>query len=837
MSRSVKLLPLALAISAVTLAPAAQAQQLEEVIVTAQKRAESLQDVPISVSAIGGKQIQDAGIPDLTALADYVPNLHIATASVNTNIYMRGVGSGNNQAFEQSVGMYIDGVYMGRGRQYRAGFLDIERVEVLRGPQGTLFGKNTVAGAVNITTASPDVGGETTGEIMASFEENGGQNYQGFISGGLSETLAARLAFNYRETDGYLDNAQFNIPEGGKTDEGVRLTLAWEPSDSFSANLKLSHFEGERIGSNSSTQQYLAPSQRAIDVPNNYRPGQFAFTAYQITDMFYPNFGEIAARDFTSFKDNNYGQSKADGIGISFKPDSSEDSVTNAALALDWDLENHTLTSITAYTGYEYEDDVDVDWLPLQFIARYDDQKFDQFSQELRLASDGGGMFDYVVGAYYEQSELEFYRRVTFDTNFDGFFPLWAARANGLPDAAAPLMPQNLVTVLTQGAYNANQVSRNHDFGLDSESYALFAQGTFNLSDSLRLTLGLRYTEESKDVVSSQRLGDSINGLDGKGSGYSPFLGIVQSTSFNTYNYDYVDGRTTDALTPSANLQWDVNGDSMVYVSFSQGFKSGGFSAADDGEPAGFTVGQLAPTSFVATTPNADFEFDDETVDALEIGGKHELLDGALRINWAAFYTEYDDLQTSIFKGVGFGVKNAASSEVQGIEVESLWQVTNDLRLGLSFAYLDATYGSFADGPCTAIQLDFDPACGTPAGTTSNDLTGAKTLYASDHSGSFMFDYNRPMGNNEFFLGGELNWRAEFFSNGDNDEKDKVPAYEKMNLRVGIRGDNWEFMAYGRNIFDEAALAQSFDTPVLAGTHTQFLEEGRVLGARIKYSF
>jgi iron complex outermembrane recepter protein len=362
MSRSVKLLPLALAISAVTLAPAAQAQQLEEVIVTAQKRAESLQDVPISVSAIGGKQIQDAGIPDLTALADYVPNLHIATASVNTNIYMRGVGSGNNQAFEQSVGMYIDGVYMGRGRQYRAGFLDIERVEVLRGPQGTLFGKNTVAGAVNITTASPDVGGETTGEIMASFEENGGQNYQGFISGSLSDTLAARLAFNYRENDGYLDNAQFDIPEGGKTDEGIRLTLAWEPSDTFSANLKLSHFEGERIGSNSSTQQYLAPSQRDIDVPNR---SAFASTAYAITDMFYPEFGEVSAREFTTYKDNNYGVSRADGIGISFKPDSSEDSVSNAALALDWDVAGLTLTSITAYTGYEYEDDVDVDWLPL----------------------------------------------------------------------------------------------------------------------------------------------------------------------------------------------------------------------------------------------------------------------------------------------------------------------------------------------------------------------------------------------------------------------------------------------------------------------------------------
>ena len=146
--------PLVAAILVATVSLTSNAQVLEEVIVTAQKRAESLQDVPISVSAVQGAKIQEAGIANMAALADYVPNLHIANAPVNTNIYMRGVGSGNNQGFEQSVGMYIDGIYMGRGRQYRNAFLDIERVEVLRGPQGTLFGRNTVAGAVNISGKS-----------------------------------------------------------------------------------------------------------------------------------------------------------------------------------------------------------------------------------------------------------------------------------------------------------------------------------------------------------------------------------------------------------------------------------------------------------------------------------------------------------------------------------------------------------------------------------------------------------------------------------------------------------------------------------------------------------
>ena len=189
--------------------------QLEEVIVTAQKRAESLQDVPISISTVSGEKIQDNSIVNFAALADFVPSLHIADASVNTNIYMRGIGSGNNRGFEQSVGMYLDGVYLGRGRQYRSGLMDIERVEVLRGPQGTLFGKNTVAGAINITTASPVVGDGTSGEVNVSIEENGGSIAEGFIQGG-GETFAARVALRGRETDGYVYNAF--LDQDGRSD-------------------------------------------------------------------------------------------------------------------------------------------------------------------------------------------------------------------------------------------------------------------------------------------------------------------------------------------------------------------------------------------------------------------------------------------------------------------------------------------------------------------------------------------------------------------------------------------------------------------------------------------
>ncbi|MGB0765130.1 MAG: TonB-dependent receptor, partial [Luminiphilus sp.] len=494
-------LPLAVAVTALVATVPASAQMLEEVIVTAQKRAENLQDVPISVSTVSGEKIQDNTILNFGALADFIPSLHIADAPVNTNIYMRGIGSGNNRGFEQSVGMYLDGVYLGRGRQYRSALMDIERVEVLRGPQGTLFGKNTVAGAINITSASPVPGDEAQGEINASVEENGGQIYEGYIQGG-SDTFAARLALRYRETDGYVYNAYLNKDEGALDEFGGRLTLVWEPSDSFSANLKYTNMQRDRDGAASATWRYLDPAERAAQVPNR---SAFADIAYTLMDVFFPDFPGIAGQDFTTYKDNNCGPAGVvNGCSeakIGFKPENSDDELQNFSLNMNWEVGNGTLTSVTGWAGYEYFDDVDVDWLPLQFINRSDIHDFEQFSQELRWASDIGDRFTYTVGAYYDENELDMQGQVPIDTNFDGLFPAFAEIAFGAP------IP-NLLAVLTEGAYSSNQIARNHSFNQETESWALFAQGTYDITDALRLTVGLRYTEEEKDARSYQLLGD-----------------------------------------------------------------------------------------------------------------------------------------------------------------------------------------------------------------------------------------------------------------------------------------------------------------------------------------
>ncbi|MBA6414372.1 TonB-dependent receptor [Parahaliea sp. F7430] len=828
MSVSFHKAPLAAAVLLSSATALTHAQQLEEVIVTAQKRLQSLQDVPISVSALQGDKLQSAGISNMQAMSDHVPNLYIAAGSINTNIYMRGVGSGANQGFEQSVGMYVDGVYMGRGRQYRASFLDLERVEVLRGPQGTLFGKNTVAGAINVITASPDPGGELQGEVALSAESHDGYIAEGFVQGSPSDNLGLRLGFKYRETDGYMDNDFLGSSEGQIEEAGLRFTAVWQATDQLNVNFKYSRMEHERVGSPSTTKLYLAdPAQRDALFPNR---SAFANIAYLLTDTFFPNFDEISRRKSSVYKDNGYGNSRGDGLGIGKNPDGADEEYDTLVLNLDYELSAGTLTSVTGWTSYEFTDGIDVDWLPIQLIHRDDFQEYEQFSQELRFASQEGEFFEYVVGGYFEKNDLEIDRRVTADLNADGLVPQL-------------LGVNSLFTLLTGGAYSANQLARNHYHQQDSESWALFGQGTFNLRDDLRVSLGLRYTEDKKDVVSRQFVSDDLTGVGVPSDNY--FAQMIEATSFNSYPFNFREKRKTDKWLPSINVQWDVTPDSLLYASFSQGFKSGGFTDADDQEP-----GQLSPGTFPCspgqaieacydpTIPNEDFEFEDEEVDAFEIGGKHMLFDSRLMLNWAAFYTRYDNLQTSIFKGISFGVTNAAKSDIQGLELDLLWQASDRLRVGLNAAWLDASYDKFPDAPCTALQLDVDPACGTELGFSNNDLSGEPTAFAPKYTASLNFDYALALNNGlELFAAGETNYRDDFEPGGDNDPIDRIDGYSKTNLRLGLRAERWELMAFGRNIFDKEIFIQSFDTPILAGTHSQFVDEGRILGVRFKYSF
>ncbi|MGY8867727.1 MAG: TonB-dependent receptor, partial [Methylophagaceae bacterium] len=252
----------AMALAIATASGGAYAAQLEEVIVTAQKRAESLQDVPISMTAISGDKISDANIQTMADLSGYVPNLGISENAVNSIISMRGIGVGANQSFEQSVGVYVDGVHYGKSRQVRTGLFDLGQVEVLRGPQGILFGKNTLAGAINVTSASATVGDEMSGRVSVSRESNQGETAEVILNAPVTDNLAIRLAYRDRSDDGYMTNGYATSQNGAQpsfpsTDEQIwRLSATWEPTDSTTVKFKTGASDFVRLGSTAALNRF-----------------------------------------------------------------------------------------------------------------------------------------------------------------------------------------------------------------------------------------------------------------------------------------------------------------------------------------------------------------------------------------------------------------------------------------------------------------------------------------------------------------------------------------------------------------------------------------------------
>ncbi len=614
----------AIALATATAFGQANAQQLEEIVVTAQKRVESLQDVPISITTIDGGKIEEAGINNLEDLTAFVPNLQLTENAVATSIVMRGVGPGANQSFEQSVGLYVDGIHLGKGRQARTGLFDLERVEVLRGPQGVLFGKNTLAGAINVSSATPIPGDELSGKIAASAESFGGRSVEASIQGSVSDSFALRFAVKDRQDDGYLDNS-FIGTEGPTADETLwRLSATWQPGDA--TTVKFKHAEGShtRVGGTA------VPS--VIEPVTNL--GAASTLAYAVINNLFPALPETAAsgqldlfRDSISIGGNALAASLGRGTVPGEKPEGTDTDNSDTSLNIDVDFgDGYTFTSVTGYSEYEYEDGIDADFLPIQFIGRSDISEFDQTSQEFRIASDPTKRFSYIAGAYYEEATQRIERLVAFDGTLG--VPGFIQAVTGSPTLLA--VPPAITGALglppgVNGFTSFNQIGRISDWQQDTDAWAVFFQGEYLINDEWTLTAGVRYTEETKDAVANTRISNDAGGL--AVSSPNGLTGaVIRGVAPTTFNHSFVDTRTTDQVTPSFSLEWTPNDDSNYYLSYSEGFKSGGFNAVDDQAPdlvadvaAAQATAAGAPAVF--TIPGSGWAYDDETAQSLEIGG------------------------------------------------------------------------------------------------------------------------------------------------------------------------------------------------------------------------
>ena len=853
---------------------------LEEVVVTAQKRSESLQDVPISVTAISGELIQNASIRSFSELGAYVPNFSVSENAVNTIITMRGISIGANQSFEQSVGMFVDGVHYGRSRQARLGLFDLEQVEVLRGPQGILFGKNTLAGAVNIRTAAPRVGEGLTGRIAASFENDNGEYFEGHIGTSLTDNLAVRLAVMDRSIDGYNDNTAPNAanPNMPATDETIaRIGIQFEPSESTTVGIRYTYADFLRTGSTGTVTKFGPTLVNGVPTV----PASNA-AMYAVMGFAYPGFQESitdAYRDGLSI-----GGAEVFG-GSSERLDGTDTQNQEFSLNIEHEFDNGmTLNLVTGLSEYEFEDGIDADFLPVEFIGRSDNQKYTQFSQEIRLASDLDGSFSWVAGANFIDSKQEIDRMVSVDGTF-GQPGITSLITGGLPTilAYSPAqlagiepalgLPPGSLPVGVEGLTMWSQVGRLSRWQQETESWAVFLQGTFNITDNLSITAGVRYTEEDKSADAQTWLNSTAQGLATKTP--DPLVGLVtagdvgnflqhslQGALFDSYSHHFIEDRSTDHTIPAVSSNWNVSDDHLLYASYSEGFKSGGFNAVDDQNPVFVAVPTAeCPDQACRTQPGTGFEYDDETAWSFEVGGKHTFLDGRMRFNWAYYNSEYEDQQVSTFVGLGFVVTNAASTEIQGFEFDAAFQATEKLRLNLAFGTVDGEYGTFEGAGCTAQQQAEMAALGAltpnspvtsvtvdgrtcsqrflgngvPSGQ-AQDLSGV-AIGAAEWSGSFGAQYIQPVGSMVWFTELDVNFTDDYFMTGDLDSNDVQEGYEFVNLRTGLRGDNWMLMVYGRNITDELVASGAADVPLARGSHFQYRARGQVWGIQAAWEF
>ncbi len=745
----------------------APAAVLEEIIVTAQKRDENLQDVPIAVSVVTGENIREAGVMKMEDLAPAIPNFQFAEAvSGSDNIFIRGIGSGINFGFEQAVGQVVDGFFFGRSRFGRATFLDLERVEILKGPQGALIGKNTSAGAINITTAQPT--DEFEGWITPTYEFEASEGYsvEGALSGPITDSFMGRIALRVDDRDGYVENVATGEDQQSMDDVTVRVKLLWEPTDKLDATLMYQFGDFERRGR---TRQLSLCG----DLLRNFDPdGPGPAPAGALFGILQAAGEDCAANYSRNIVNFRNGVPTPELFDLEFDI---------AGLTVNWQVGELTLTSLTGYSEYDANDEFDIDATIREIGGSSVTESFEQLSQELRLTSPAGGSVEYIAGLYFLHTEQE----IDFSRHFFAVPP--------------PLMP-------------ATSLIRTHQ---ESDTFAVFGQATWNFSDSWNVTIGARFTDEDKDAQQEQ-FPTSIYTL-------TP-VALMPPVGPAAAIHSLDQNRSESNFSPTVNLRWRPNDDTMIYGSVRRGFKGGGFDMQLDGNQA---------------VADAGFQFENEDVIAYELGAKLRLGGGAAQFNAALFQSEFDDLQVSTIDAVTttFNVGNAATATTQGLELDLTWAASDQFTLFAAIAFLESEYDSFPDGPCTFVQNPASaPGC-------VQDLSGQKLPYAPEVAGTINGEYVWSLTDNLNLIGFvQVSYSDEFALVLDLDPNLFQDSYTKVDARISLADADgrWNVSVIGRNLTDETTTNFGNDGlggPFMAGSYFRMVDPPRSIALQGTWRF
>jgi len=734
---------------------------LEVIQVTAQRRVENIQDVPISVQAMSSEQLERVSIDKIDDLQLYIPNLSMTETGLSTQTFIRGVGSGNNQGFEQSVVQFIDGVSYARQQLTRAPFFDMERAEVLRGPQSILFGKNAIGGALNFTTAAVEE--FNSGKLFLQVGEHGIREVQGVGNIALIENkLYGRLSIRNYQEDGFIENTLLGRDEPNRDDQTVRAKLMYLVNADWTINVKYERNDFETNG-------------RHIEIlQDEGNPGNpFGVTlgaGFGLTD---------------AIRETNLDYSRqANG-------DSSSNEVNNLLFEVTGMIGNLEFESRTAKLDYAFEDVCDCDYIGANIFTVPMDEQYDQFSQEFRVASDPNQKLAWQAGVFYQTSELDFFDAIRVPVGEVGqpnlsVLPTAVAAVTGSPAQGAAL----------------SGISGARDFTQDTDSFSVFGQMVYEVTDKLNMTLGARWSKEDKE--GTRQL--NVYTIDTRDVAPNPLsslvlLGLFGIESEQSTGHSLAGSRSETAFDPSINFQYKTSKDVMYYAGWSKGSKSGGYDARAN------TV--------------SSFEFDSEEASAFEVGYKSTFWDGRARFNAAIYYTDFDDLQVSQFDGtLGFVVGNA-TSKMQGIEIDGSVAVTEDFTLSYSAAYLDQEFTDYKDGNCfyrqqfddnASLANRYNPETGLC------DYTGLSGQYTPTITANINADYYLTL-SDSMDLRINVNYN---YTGGQNVHQNLDPNFDqdaigRLDANIALKFDTWSIELLGRNITDEDYVTYAGNSP-LSGT-------------------
>lgn len=769
----------------------------EEVTVTARKREEVLGDVPIAITLVTGEQLEASNTVDLSSLSLMTTNFtHSEDVNSFDRFIVRGLGTtGSNLGFEEAVGQVVNGYFFGRSRFGRTMFLDIEQVEVLKGPQGALIGKNNSVGAINITTRKP--GADFGGYLAATYDFEAGQGYslESAVDVPISEALKARFAARLEDREGWLTNLATGTDEQERDDVTARGLLDWQLSDTLQAELMIQAGDLKRDGRGREIYNCVGDATSA----NPLDPGEDCLFNAEKDVLFLIN-----------------GEPSREGHDTEY---------SMFGLTLNKYFDTAYLSYLGNFAEYEGSDDWDSDHSELEWTHIFVRDDWRQMSHELRLTSLGGERFDYLGGLYYSDQSNDFIQSFMFCR---GPFALCEG-----------------------GTTNPNfRGLQRHGFStLDTESLALFAQVDWYLTDDLTLTLGGRYTDEERSTDSNATVltpyalevaGNQVDcpnvsdELDGVGIPIGFDCGPARFTSSGFFD------RSESDFDPNLTLRWSATENTMLYATYAEGFKSGGFQFPN-------YVPQAALTRDLV-------EYDSESTTHFELGGKHTLAGGRARFDWATWSTDFEDIQVSAFDAVTViqNVNNAAQANSTGVEADLTVRLTNRTRLATSLAWTEAEYDDFANGPCYPGQTVAEGCRSTtfPNGSVAfvQDLAGTPLAYAPEWQFNVRLNGGGlPLGD-RFEVGYELfyYWIDDVHFKLTNDPLDTQEAYGKVNatVNVGPRGGAWTVALIGKNLADKltSSLGDSTTGVGQAGDigptpSYKFAEPGRQIALQLRYAF